>query len=89
MYRVIKYFTDLQDDNHPYKEGDTFPRKGLKVSNARIAELSGDGNKQHCPLIEKVGKVGKVEEQEEQEEQEHGEDKPVEEATGKAETSEK
>lgn len=77
MYRVIKYFTDLQDENHPYKEGDTFPRKGLKVSNARIAELSGDGNKQHCPLIEKV------------EEPEKGEDEPVKADTGKTKAAEK
>lgn len=54
MYRVIKHFTDLQDDNHPYEVGDAFPREGLKVSGARIAELSGKENKQHCPLIEKV-----------------------------------
>ena len=54
MYRVIKHFIDLQDDNHPYEVGDAFPREGLKVSGARIAELSGKENKQHCPLIEKV-----------------------------------
>ena len=29
MYKVIKYFTDLQDNEHPYNAGDTFPRDGL------------------------------------------------------------
>lgn len=54
MYKVIKYFTDLKDKNHPYNVGDTFPRKGLKVDEERIAELSGNENKQGTPLIEKV-----------------------------------
>ena len=54
MYKVIAYFTDLQDNNHPYKEGDTFPRKGLEVKEERLAELSGSNNKQGKPLIEKV-----------------------------------
>ena len=35
-YKVIHYFTDLQDFNHPYKVGDSFPRLGLKVSEDRL-----------------------------------------------------
>lgn len=31
MYRVIEYFTDLHDDDHEYREGDVFPREGIKV----------------------------------------------------------
>lgn len=54
MYKVIKFFTDLQDKDHPYNVGDPYPREGLKVSEARIAELSGKENKQGTPLIEKV-----------------------------------
>ncbi len=54
MYRVIKAFTDLQDNNHAYSVGDTFPRKGLKVSKARIAELASDKNRRGIPLIVKV-----------------------------------
>lgn len=53
-YKVIKYFTDLQDNNHPYNVGDTYPREGLKPDDARIAELAGSENKQGCPLIELV-----------------------------------
>lgn len=54
MYRVIKYFTDLHDDDHPYNAGDEFPRKGIKVSNDRLKELAGSDNKQKTPLIEKI-----------------------------------
>ena len=51
MYKVIKFFTDLQDNNHPYNAGDIFPRSGLEVSEERIAELAGSDNKQGVPLI--------------------------------------
>lgn len=54
MYKVIKYFTDLQDKNHAYNVGDIFPREGLDVSQKRLKELSGPNNKQHKPLIEEV-----------------------------------
>lgn len=54
MYKVINYFTDLQDKNHPYNVGDPFPRAGLEVTEERLAELSGSKNKQGKPLIEKV-----------------------------------
>lgn len=53
-YEVIHYFTDLQDFNHPYNVGDTFPRVGMKVSSARLAELSSVDNKQKKPLIKLV-----------------------------------
>lgn len=54
MYKVIRFFTDLQDEGHPYYVGDEFPRKGLKVSKARLEELSGSENLQGISLIEKV-----------------------------------
>jgi hypothetical protein len=54
MYRVIKFFTDLQDNNHAYKVGDVFPHDGMKVSEMRLKELSTDANRRHLPLIEKV-----------------------------------
>ena len=54
MYKVIKYFTDLQDNEHPYEAGDTFPRKGLKVTKERLAELAGSDNKRGEPLIVEV-----------------------------------
>lgn len=56
MYKVIKHFCDLQDKNYSYNEGDVFPRKGLEVSEERLAELAGSDNKQGRPLIELVSK---------------------------------
>lgn len=54
MYKVIVRFIDLQDDNHVYNAGDTFPRKGKVVSDARINELKGTENKRKMSLIEEV-----------------------------------
>ena len=54
MYKVIKHFIDLHDNDHSYNEGDIFPREGVDVSEERIKELSGSDNKQHTPLIELV-----------------------------------
>jgi len=51
MFRVIKYFTDLQDGGHAYNEGDIYPRAGLEPSPERIKELSGKKNKRKEPLI--------------------------------------
>ncbi len=53
-YRVLKYFTDLQDNRHAYHVGETFPRDGLEVSPERLEELSGDKNKRGIPLIEEL-----------------------------------
>lgn len=54
MYKVLVYFTDLQDNNHPYDEGDFFPRNGLTVSEARLEELSSTKNRRRIRLIEFV-----------------------------------
>lgn len=54
MYRVIRYFEDLQDGNRAYKVGDTYPREGLSPTDERIAELSGSRNRQGKPLIEAI-----------------------------------
>lgn len=54
MYEVIRYFEDLQDNNHPYNVGDIFPHDGLMVNEERFKELSGSNNKQHKPLIRKI-----------------------------------
>jgi hypothetical protein len=53
-YKVVHYFEDLQDFNHPYKVGDVFPRLGLNVTDDRLKELSSKNNKQGKPLIEKI-----------------------------------
>ena len=54
MYKVIRYFEDIQDAMHPYNTGDKFPREGMSVSADRLAELSTDRNLQRTPLIEYV-----------------------------------
>ena len=54
MYKVIKHFTDLQDNNFAYNVGDEYPRKGLSVLPSRIKELATDKNRQGCPLIEEI-----------------------------------
>ena len=54
MYKVLKYFTDLQDNGHPYNEGDIFPRDGLIVSESRLQELSSTKNRRKEVLIELV-----------------------------------
>lgn len=62
MYKVIKAFYDLEDVKktksgdvyYEYNVGDEYPRKGKEPSEERIAELSGNNNKQGTPLIEFV-----------------------------------
>lgn len=51
MYKVIKYFTDLHDGDHPYNVGDIFPREGIQITEERFQELAGSDNKQGTPLI--------------------------------------
>lgn len=53
-YEVIKYFTDLQNNDYEYNVGDVFPREDLKVSDDRIKELSTNKNRQRTPLIKPV-----------------------------------
>ncbi len=53
-YKVINYFTDLQDGNYEYNVGDVYPRSGKQVSKERLTELSNTSNRQGKPLIERV-----------------------------------
>ena len=57
MYKVIKHFTDLQDNNFAYNVGDEYPRKGMSVLPSRIRELATDKNRQGVPLIEEITDV--------------------------------
>ena len=54
MYKVIKSFTDLQDNNYAYYVGDTFPHNGVEVDAERIEELASNKNRLGVPLIEEV-----------------------------------
>ena len=53
MYKVIKFFTDIQDNNHPYNVGDVFPHTGCgyEVTGKRYVELATRNNLQKTPLI--------------------------------------
>lgn len=53
-YKVTRLFYDMQDSAHLYNVGDSFPRKGLAVSEKRIAELAGNKNRLHQALIVEV-----------------------------------
>ena len=57
MYKVIKHFTDMQDNNFAYQVGDEYPRKGMSVLPSRIKELASDKNRQGVPLIEEIPDV--------------------------------
>lgn len=54
MYKVIKYFEDLQDNKHSYNVDDIYPREGLSPTSNRIKELASRKNKRGEPLIKKI-----------------------------------
>ena len=54
MFKVVKRFYDLKDNNHAYYEGDIYPHNKSKVSEKRIAELSSNKNKMGVPLIAEI-----------------------------------
>jgi hypothetical protein len=79
MYKVLRRFTDLQDNRYLYQPGDEYPRAGLDVSEDRIDELSSSNNRRHVALIKFVPQeVDTAEEVEEieQTEPEHIENVP-------------
>ena len=61
MYKVIKFFSDLQDNKHPYHEGETFPREGVTVTEERLKELASKKNKRGVALIKEVKEEVKAE----------------------------
>lgn len=54
MYKVVRYFTDLQDNGYVYNVGDTFPHVGISVSKERLEELASDKNLQRTVLISQI-----------------------------------
>lgn len=54
MHRVLKYFTDIQDNGFAYHDAHTFPREGITVSKERLKELSSSANRRKMPVIEEV-----------------------------------
>lgn len=86
MYKVIKHFIDLHDNDHSYNVGDNFPREGVKVEKTRIQELAGSDNKQGTPLIELVEEP---EEKEPEEKEPEGEEKKTPAKSAKKKTQNK
>ena len=58
-YKVIKMFTDGQDNLYRYEVGDKYPRKGYEPTEERIVGLLGTDNKQGVPLIAEIPKKKK------------------------------
>ena len=54
MYRVKMAFRDAKDGEYLYNVGDVYPRKGKRVTKARIEELSTENNAAGVPLIVEV-----------------------------------
>lgn len=54
MYKVIKKFVDLQDNNFKYDVGDVYPRDGVSALPSRVKELASNKNKLGTPLIEEI-----------------------------------
>lgn len=54
MYKVVKAFRDLKDNERLYRVGDKYPVSGMKVSKARLEELASGKNPLGEVFIEKV-----------------------------------
>lgn len=54
MYEVIRDFVDVQDNNHLYRVGDSFPYNGADVSKDRCAELASTSNRCGVVLIKAI-----------------------------------
>lgn len=64
MYEVIKYFTDLEDDNFAYHVGDTYPREGKEVTMERINALLSGNNKRNAKfIVEQIPSVSEAKEE--------------------------
>ena len=59
MYEVIKDFVDVQNNNHLYRVGDSFPYNGADVSEDRCAELASTSNRCGVVLIKAIAKAEK------------------------------
>lgn len=53
-YQVVKPFFDLKDNKRLCEVGETYPREGLEVNEARLVELSTLSNPRREIFIEKV-----------------------------------
>ena len=54
MYKVIRAFRDLKNDEYVYEVGDIYPVEGYKPTKTRIKELLKGTNKNGKIYIEEV-----------------------------------
>lgn len=54
MYRAKMAFRDAKDGEYLYSAGDVYPRKGKKVTKARLEELSSENNAAGVAVIVEV-----------------------------------
>ena len=57
-YIVVSSFKDLEDNEHVYRVGDTYPREGKNIediSKERIEQLTTTNNKRGRVLIKEIG----------------------------------
>ena len=54
-FKVIRPFSDLQDNGYIYNAGDFYPREGYEPTEERIQELATTNNKKGKVFIKKVG----------------------------------
>lgn len=54
MYKVIKSFSDIQDNGFIYRAGDVFPRLGKEVTQKRVDELASKNNRRKEALIQYI-----------------------------------
>lgn len=59
-YIVAVDFVDIKDGNRLARAGEKYPRPGLAVSDERLAELAGSGNRIGFPLIKADGEAPKA-----------------------------
>ena len=56
-YKTLKAIRDLQDDEHYYKKGEAYPRKGFKVAQERLDELVQIGEIEKTQDLNKLTKA--------------------------------
>ena len=56
-YKTLKAIRDLQDNEHYYKKGEAYPRKGFEVAQERLDELVQIGAIEKTQDLNKLTKL--------------------------------
>ena len=60
-YKTLKAIRDLQDNEHHYKKGEAYPRKGFEVAQERLDELVQIGAIEKTQDLNKLTKAELIE----------------------------